>query len=434
MPLDKKVYQSYLELLGRELIPAMGCTEPASIAYGAATAKKYLGVEPEKVIVKASGNVIKNAKSVIVPNTGGMRGIETAIAAGIIGGNANLGLEVLSELGDGDRVKIEDFIANHEIVISQCQSGLVFDFSISMYADHDHVLLRICNRHTDVVHIEKNGAILYKIAGDIIEEDGTNGAADELLNVADIVAFANTVRLEDAHEFIDRQIRLNSAIAAEGLRNGYGANIGKVLLSGQDDVYTRAKAMAAAASDARMGGCELPVIILSGSGNQGITASLPVIEYAKALGNSKEKLIRAIVLSDLLTLHQKRFIGRLSAYCGVVCAGAASGAGIAYLHGAGYDGIAHTLVNTLAVSSGIICDGAKPSCAGKIALAVESGIMGFSMYRNGQEFLAGEGIVDKGVENTIRNVGVVGSVGMRETDLTLIQLMLESESNSSRRA
>jgi L-cysteine desulfidase len=433
--ITEKVYNTYLELLEKELVPAMGCTEPASIAYGAATAKKILGTVPNRIEIEASGNIIKNTKSVVVPNTKGMVGIEAAIAAGIIGGNPDMGLEALLGLRESDYLLIEKYINTHKISISQGKSEFVFDFSITMHSDKDTVRLRICNRHTDIVHIEKNGTTLFQLDEPINNPvNSTDDAKYDVLNVNDIVNFTNIVHIEDVYKFIVKQMQLNGDVAKEGLRGDFGANIGKILLLYNDDVHTRARAMAAAASDARMGGCELPVIILSGSGNQGITASLPIVEYAKALGSSEDRLIRAIVLSDLLTLHQKRFIGQLSAYCGVVCAGAASGAGIAYLHGAGHEGIAHTLTNSLAISSGIICDGAKPSCAGKIALAVESGIMGFSMYRNGQRFLAGEGIVDGDVENTIRNVGIIGSQGMKDTDLILIRMMIESEKGDTRRA
>jgi L-cysteine desulfidase len=425
MKQNDNCYNTFLNILKKELIPATGCTEPASLAYGAAKAREVLGRIPDRVLIEASGNVIKNARSVVVPNTNDLKGIEVAVAAGIIAGDSGSGLEVLSSLTEANKREIPRFLKEHDVDVTDCTTDLIFDFRLTLSSGNDVVKLRICNRHADIVEIRKNENIILQ---EPFETEAEKEYAEyDCLSVERIIEFANIVDMDHVSELIEKQIAYNHAISEEGMRGDYGANIGKILSSCKDDVATRAKAASAAASDARMGGCEMPVIVLSGSGNQGITAALPILEYAGALGSTRDRLIRAVALSDLLTLHQKRFIGRLSAYCGVVCAGAASGAGIAYLHGGGYGDIAHTLVNALAVASGMICDGAKPSCAGKIALSVEAGIMGFSMYRLGKQFHAGEGIVTKGVENTIRNVGIVAGEGMRETDLTLIRLMLESE-------
>jgi L-cysteine desulfidase len=282
--------------------------------------------------------------------------------------------------------------------------------------------VRIANEHTNIVRIEKDGKVLFEKDPDAAEEE-ENLPDYDLLNVKDIYDFACTCDIEDVRAVLDRQIEKNTAISREGMKNDYGANIGKVLLKTGDDVRTRAKAAAAAGSDARMNGCELPVVICSGSGNQGLTTSLPVIEYAKELKADKEKLYRALLVSNLVTLHAKNGIGRLSAYCGAVSAGAGAGAGIAFLYGGDLKDISHTIVNALAITSGIICDGAKSSCAAKIATAVETGIFGYEMYRNGQQFYGGEGIVVKGVENSIANFSRLGRVGMKGTDSEIIRMM-----------
>lgn len=416
-------YQTFLQILKEELVPAMGCTEPIAIAYGSAKARELLGVIPDKVVVQASANIIKNVKSVVVPNTNGLKGIEAAAAVGIIAGKPDKILEVLSEVTEEERKRTKEFLDQGCIIAELADTSLVFDIILTMSHQDSSVTLRITDYHTNIVYMERNGEIVYDVG---IIEAKEKGLTDRgLLNVQDILDFADSVLLEDVEDILARQIQYNSAIAREGLENNYGANIGKVLLKTYGtDVKTRAKAMAAAASDARMSGCELPVIINSGSGNQGLTASLPVIEFAKELKVSAEKLYRALVVSNLITIHQKTGIGRLSAFCGAVCAGCGSGTGIAYLHGCGYKEIAHTLVNAVAIVSGIVCDGAKPSCAAKIAASVDAGILGFYMYKEGQQFKSGDGIVAKGVENTISNVGHLGKLGMKETDKEIIFLML----------
>lgn len=419
---EDKRYQTYVDILREELIPAMGCTEPIAIAYGAAVARQTLGAVPDKVLIEASGNIIKNVKSVIVPNTGKLKGIESAAAAGIIAGDAKKQLEVISEVTEEQRQKILEYKQTCPITVKPSDSNLIFDIIITVWKEKSYAKVRIVNYHTNIVLVEKNGVIEEKVE---FEEHQDEGLTDRsLLTIEGIVEFANTVDLNDVRDVIKRQIEYNMKIAEEGLNNSYGANIGKVILQNNENTITnRAKAMAAAASDARMNGCELPVIIVSGSGNQGITSSVPVIEFAKELNISEEKLYRALVLSNLVTIHQKTGIGRLSAYCGAVSAGCGSGAGIAYLHGGGYDEISHTIVNSVAILSGTICDGAKSSCAAKIALAVEAGILGFQMYKNGQEFVGGDGIVSHGVENTIANVGTLARDGMKETDKKIIHIM-----------
>ena len=416
-------YQSYIQILKEELIPAMGCTEPIALAYAAAKAREILGVLPDRVAIGASGSIIKNVKSVIVPNTDHLRGIPAAATAGIVAGKAEKELEVISEVSKEQIEQMKTFLDTVDISVEHVDYGVTFDILVDVWKGTDHAKVRIANFHTNIVHIEKNGEILLDIP---VEDDSDKGLTDRsLLDVESIWDFITTVDIKDIHDLLKRQIECNTAIAEEGLRGNYGANIGKVLLKTYgNDVRTRAKAMAAAGSDARMNGCELPVIINAGSGNQGMTCSLPLLEYAKEYQIEEETLYRALALSNLIAIHQKTGIGRLSAYCGAVTAGAAAGAGIAYICGGGYKEVVHTVVNALAIVSGMICDGAKASCAAKIAASVDAGILGYHMYLNGQQFYAGDGIVTKGVEATISNVGRLGKEGMRETNEEVIKMMI----------
>ncbi len=422
------VYQDYIHILQEELVPAMGCTEPIAIAYAAAVAGKTLGRPAERMEVEASGNIIKNVKSVFVPGTGGLRGIPAAAAAGMAAGDPDLELEVLSKIGEAEQKVIQGYLEHTPITVKLADSPFIFDITIRAWAGEDFALVRIVNYHTNIVRIEKNGEILKEVEAQAAQEEGLTDKA--VLSVEGILEFAREANLSDVEEVIGRQIRYNTAIAEEGLRGDYGANIGKVLLSTYgNDVKIRARAMAAAGSDARMNGCGLPVVIVSGSGNQGLTASLPVIEYAKELGVDQETLYRALLVSDLITIHLKTEIGRLSAYCGAVSAGCGSGAGIAYLYGRDKEpqellrDVSHTIVNALAVTSGIVCDGAKASCAAKISSAVDAGLLGFYMYQNGQQFRGGDGIISKGVEATIHNIGLLAARGMRETDREILDIM-----------
>lgn len=416
-------YQAYIQILKEELVPAMGCTEPIAIAYGAAIARETLGELPNRVVVGASGSIIKNVKSVIVPHTDHQRGIPAAAAAGIIAGDASRGLEVISGTTKEQIQQMKDFLENVEITVEHVDQGAIFDIIITLYKDDSYVKVRIADYHTNVVLIEKNGRIVRQAEGGKETQKGLTDRS--LLSMEGIWDFVNTVEINDIKAVLDPQIACNWAIAQEGLNGDYGANIGTVLLkTGVYDVHTRARAMAAAGSDARMNGCELPVVINSGSGNQGITASVPVLVYAETLKADEERRYRALALSNLTTIHQKTPIGRLSAYCGAVSAGAGAGAGIAYLCGGGFEEVIHTVVNALAIASGMVCDGAKASCAGKIALAVDAGILGYHMYSCGQQFYGGDGIVTKGVENTLLNVGRLGKQGMRQTNEEIIKIMI----------
>jgi len=423
--MDQMIYNEYVQILQEELVPAMGCTEPIAIAYAAALARQALGCMPERAEIKASANIIKNVKSVVVPHTGELRGIAAAAAAGIVAGNADDQLQVLSNVTKEQIRGIGTALREMPILVEQSNKPYVFDIQVFAYAGDESAFCEIAGYHTNVICLKKNDVVLREYP---YEEQSVAYKTDRsLLNVADIVAFADTVNIAEVKEVLDRQIACNTAIAKEGLSGRWGSNIGQVLLSAYgDNVYTRAKAMAAAGSDARMSGCEMPVVINSGSGNQGLTASLPVIVYAKEMRVSQEELYRALVVANLITIHLKTGIGTLSAYCGATSAGCGAGAGICYLYGGKNGAIAHTVVNALAINSGMICDGAKASCAAKIASAVEAGLLGWQMQVRGREFSGGDGIITKGVENTIRNVGRVAKNGMLDTDREIIDIMISS--------
>ena len=431
MKKDDIRYKTYIKILEEELVPAFGCTEPIALAYAAARAREVLGDVPDRVVLQVSGSIIKNVKSVIVPNTNHLKGIPAAAAAGIIAGDPDKELEVISQVAEDQVDKIKAFLENAPIEVELIDYGHVFDIIVTEYKGDSYAKVRIADYHTNIVLIEKNGNILLEKelrSEEAGSEEQANRADRGLLNMEDIWDFANTVDTADVSKLLDRQIRYNNAIAEEGLLGDYGANIGSVLLhSYGNDITVRAKAKAAAGSDARMNGCELPVIINSGSGNQGITCSVPLIEYAKELNSSKEELYRALVLSNLVAIHEKTGIGTLSAYCGAVSAGAGAGAGIVYLCGGDYQAAIHTVVNALAIVSGIVCDGAKASCAAKIAFSVDAGILGYNMYKNDQEFKGGDGIVMKDVESTIRGIGRLGKDGMRETNEEIIKLMVNED-------
>ncbi len=416
-------YGAYIQILNEELVPAMGCTEPIALAYAAAKAREVLGSLPDSVEIGASGSIIKNVKSVIVPNTNHLKGIPAAATAGIIAGKAEKELEVIAEVSEEETVQMAEYLKNVPISVEHIDNGVTFDIVVLVKKGDSYAKVRIANYHTNIVLVEKDGEKLVDIP---VEGETEEGLTDRtLLNMEDIWDFINSVDIADIKEVIGRQIEYNTAIAEEGLKGNYGANIGSVLLDTYgDDVRTRAKARAAAGSDARMNGCELPVIINAGSGNQGMTCSLPVLEYAKEYNSGEEKMYRALALSNLTAIHQKTGIGRLSAYCGAVSAGAAAGAGIAYLMGGGYEEVVHTVVNALAIVSGMVCDGAKASCAAKIAASVDAGILGYNMFLRGQQFYAGDGIVTKGVEATISNIGRLGKDGMKETNEEIIKMMI----------
>lgn len=421
--LSQQIIDTYVDILKEELVPAMGCTEPIAVAYAGALARKTLGALPDTVELIVSGNIIKNVKSVIVPHTRGRKGLQTAIAVGICCGNAEKELEVLSGITEEQLTAMDAFLKASDIRVRESNSNCPFDIQVKVSAGTDNAYIRIIGHHTNVVCIRRNNEILLDkpFSDEIIQ------AADnrKLLNVRDIVAFADTVNIDDVREALKRQIDYNTAIAEAGMNGHYGASIGKILIrSYGNSVQNRAKAYAAAGSDARMNGCELPVVINSGSGNQGMTASIPVIVYAKECNVSEDMLYRALVISNLVTIHLKTGIGSLSAYCGATSAGAGAGAGICYLYGGHYDEIAHTIVNALAINSGMLCDGAKASCAAKIASAVEAGLLGMQMYMHDSQFYSGDGLVANDVEKTIKTVSTIAREGMRETDNEIIHFMI----------
>ncbi len=419
-------YRQYIDILREELRPAMGCTEPIALAYAAAKARQVLGAVPEKISLAVSGNIIKNVKSVVVPNTGGLHGMAAAVCAGIVAGDAERELQVISDVPPARHGEIRAYMETVDMDIHPSDSALVFDIDMTLHHGADTVRLRIINHHTNIVLIQKNGEILLEKP---VRESSEDHLTDKsCLKIKDIVEFADILDVEDIRDCVGRQVACNMDIANEGIAHPWGANVGSVILRRQGgSVEKMACAYAAAGSDARMSGCEKPVIIVSGSGNQGITASVPVAVYARQTGRSEDALLRAVALSDLVTIHQKAGIGRLSAYCGAISAGCGAGAGIAYLDGGGAEAIAHTVVNAIAILSGTICDGAKPSCAAKIASAVDAGILGYHMYLEGQQFHSGDGIVTKGADNTVRNVGILAREGMRQTDKTILEIMLHTD-------
>ena len=423
MELRDDIYNSFVNILKEELVPAMGCTEPIALAYAAAKARDILGAKPDKIVIGASGSIIKNVKSVIVPNTDHLKGIPAAVVAGVVAGKAEKELEVISEVTKSEIEEMKSYIETTDITVNYIDNGLTFDIDITVYAGEESANVRIAVYHTNIVHMEKNGEVIFDEPVEGEKEEGLTDRSS--LSIKNIYEFVEILDTKDVEEVLQRQIDYNTAIAEEGLKGEYGACVGKTMLEAYgDNVRVKASAMAAAASDARMSGCELPVIINSGSGNQGITCSLPVLEFAKELKSDKEKIYKSLALSNLIAIHLKTGIGRLSAYCGAVTAGAAAGAGIAYINGGDYAMVAHTIVNALASVSGMVCDGAKASCASKIAASVEASILGYEMYKRGHQFRGGDGIIEKGVENTIGNVGRLGKDGMKKTNEEIINIMV----------
>ena len=426
--MDKKVYDAYVAILKTELVPALGCTEPIAIAFAAAKARDVLGSFPEKIQVDASGNIVKNVQGVTVPNSGGLKGIDVAATLGAVGGDAESGLEALSKITEEQIKKTKQLVDSGFCTCSLVDGKDNLYIRVTAKSGGDTAVVVVSEKHTNIVYVEKNGEIIVDKKAPGVKNDAGNEANKSLLSVRDIIRFADEVNIDDVRAVIERQIEYNPAISKEGLAREYGARIGRTLekLYDKNDVRVRARAAAAAGSDARMSGCPLPVVINSGSGNQGMTVSLPVIEYAKEWNVPHDKLIRALVLANLIALLQKRYIGSLSAFCGAVCAATGAGCGITYLHGGDEDAVARTITNTLADVGGIVCDGAKPSCAAKIASAVDAAILGFELgSHEGVAFKSGEGLVKESAEDTIRSFGRMGRDGMRSTDTEILHIMLE---------
>lgn len=422
--MDSALYANYLNILKHELVPALGCTEPIAIAYASAKACQVLGEFPDRIEMSCSGNIIKNVKGVTVPNSGGMKGIDVAAILGAVGGNADKALEVLENITPEHIQRTQELVEQHVCSCSLVENVANLYIAAKVIKGEHYAEVTIVNQHTNITKIVKDGNILLDQPVEAENEDA--GVDKSTLTVKDILDFADQVKMKDIEEIIDRQVKLNTAISQEGLDNNYGAQIGKTLMHvWGKSATTRACARAAAGSDARMGGCSMPVVINSGSGNQGMTVSLPVIVYAQEWEVSREKLFRSLVVSNLIAIHQKFYIGSLSAYCGAVSAACGAGAGITYMYGGSYQQVSLTIINTLGNIGGIVCDGAKPSCAAKIASSVDAALMAFHLSIQNKSFLPGEGIIKGDVEETIKSMGYIGRVGMRGTDTEILNVMID---------
>lgn len=426
--MNRKIYNEYVTILESELVPALGCTEPIALAYAAAKAKEVLGKMPDHITMRCSGNIIKNVKGVKVPNSGGMKGVEAAAVLGITGGDPSQALEVLEHVTDREIDEAEKLLKAGfcDCVLKDDVANLYIEaYAVCKKTEKREALVVIEDEHTNITHIEKDGQVLFHKEKKEYCQEREKTPDKSLLNLEDIITFANEVQITDVEKVLGRQIKYNTRIAEEGLRNPWGAQVGRVVLEEfGEDVKWRAVAKASAGSDARMSGCALPVIINSGSGNQGMTCSLPVIEFGKELKKSKEEIYRALCVSNLVALNQKKYIGSLSAYCGAVCAAAGAGSGITYLCGGTLEQIENTVVNTIADAGGIVCDGAKPSCAAKISTALQAAILSHKMAMRGLTFARGEGLVMDCPEDTIKAVGYVGRAGMKQTDVEILNLMI----------
>jgi len=425
--MNEKKYAEYVAILKHELVPALGCTEPIAIAYCSAKAREVLGCLPEKVTIGCSGNIVKNVMGVTVPNSGGLKGIDVATVLGIVGGKPDMLLEVLGSVTAKDIEKTKELLRDPlycSCTLVQGDDNLII--VCEMEAQGHNVLVEIKNRHTHITRIVKDGELIFSQA--LEENDGEEVLDYSLLNVQDIISFADCLIVEDVEEVLGKQISYNSEISREGLENSWGVNVGSSLLKTKgvnSDVRTKARAAAAAGSDARMSGCAKPVIINSGSGNQGITLTMPIVEYAKEVKASHETVLKSLAIANLVAIHQKQYIGDLSAYCGVVCAATGSASGVAYMLGGRYEEISNTIINSICTVGGMICDGAKPSCAAKISIALEAALNGYCIQDNGGVFKQGEGMVKRDVESTIRSVGKMAQVGMHSTDGEILRIMLE---------
>ena len=421
--MDKKVYNTYTALLNSELKMATGCTEPIAIAYAGARLRQVLGEIPEHCTVYCSGNIVKNVFAVTVPNSGGAKGIDTAALLGIIGGDADSVLDVLHAVTPEDIELMNKLLADKICDCELVEGVENLYVRIEARAGENTALVEIKDYHSNITRIEKNGEVLLSA-----EEAGSEATAIDktLLNVHDIFEYANTVELSDIKDVLLNQIKCNSAIAEEGLKNPWGSQVGRTIYEHDlgKSVWNKARAYAAAGSDARMNGCPMPVVINSGSGNQGMTVSLPIYVYAEALGIDEEKMLRALALANLISLHQKRYIGSLSAYCGAVSAATGAACGIAYMQGGDYKLICDVITNSINTTGGMVCDGAKSSCAAKIATALDMALLSYEMSKKNRAFMPGEGLVEENIEETIANVGRMGRDGMKSTDVEILKIML----------
>lgn len=423
---NEREYKNYVSILKEELLPAMGCTEPVAVAYAAAKARDVLGCLPERCKLYVSGNIIKNVKSVVVPNTGGLKGLKAAAAAGIVAGKAELQMSVIAETDPKDIPNIQKYIDEHETLIERKEGGSALYIEVILEGGGHSSKAVISDYHTNIILLEKDGEVVFQKEPELRSSFASDHS---LMSLEGMWDFINTVEIEDISDLLDSQINCNSAISREGLEKPWGAQIGRILLSTASDTKTRAMARAAAGSDARMSGCEKPVVIVGGSGNQGLTVTMPVLEYAERLGSSREQVYRALALANLMAVYLKKDIGRLSAYCTAVTAGVGAGCAVAYLDGGSLEAVRHTIVNDLAVLSGMFCDGAKPSCAAKVANSVGAGIMGYEMYKNGQSFNGGDGFLQSSADDTIDAVAEIAREAMSETDKKILDIMVSSSND-----
>lgn len=426
MSIDKQLYDNFINILKIELIPALGCTEPIAIAYASAKAREVLGEMPEKITMNCSGNIIKNVKSVTVPNSNGMKGIEAAAILGVVGGKADKKLEVLLDITDEDRKKALEVIDKKicNTVLVENVPNLYINATVE--AKRHSVSVVIEKYHTNITKIIKDGQVIFDHNNNVNTNTEEVHIDKKSITIRSILDFANEVKIEDVKDLLDRQIEYNTNISNEGLKNDWGAKIGKTIIKTfGDNINSRLMAKAAAGSDARMSGCPMPVVTNSGSGNQGMTVSLPVIEYAKEINATDDKLYRALIVSNLISVHLKYYIGQLSAFCGAVTAGCGAMSGIAYLKTKGdYKIICDTITNILMNVGGIVCDGAKASCAAKIFASLNAGILGLNMAMDGIVFNPGDGLVLNDIESTIKNIGYLGRVGMKQTDVEILKAMI----------
>lgn len=435
--MDQTLYQNHLEILKEELLVALGCTEPIAIAYAGAKARQLLGEMPERCVVKCSGNIIKNVKGVIVPNSGGMRGMDVAATLGIVGGDPERELAVLETVTPED-IQTTQKLVRQGFCTCELVEGVDNLYIVVELEGGGHTAeIEIQEHHNNITYMKRDGEVLLNRRPDPNREKKETGADRMLLNVENILEFADAVRMEDVEELIGRQIAYNTAISDEGLKGKYGVETGRILMenaqraSGLNRVRLQARAAAAAGSDARMSGCSLPVVINSGSGNQGITVTMPIVTYAREWNAAQELLYRALVLGNLISVHQKKYIGSLSAYCGATSAATGAACGVAYMmlkqkgeQDRIYQILCDTITNSIETLGGMVCDGAKASCAAKIGLAVENALMALELSLEGNVFQPGEGMTMENPEDTIAAVGRMGRVGMKSTDVEILNIML----------
>lgn len=423
MHLDIELENQFINIMQEELIHALGCTEPIALALAGAIGRDVLTEDPTRVEIEASGNIIKNVQGVIIPGTKSLKGVESATVLGIFGGDAERGLEVLQSATEQDVERTKEYVTAGNSSVSLLETDAKLHFIIKMSNDKETSLIEIMHTHTNIVRVEKNGVnILFNPCS----QDNFNSSLTtrKNLSVEKIHTFANSVSLDKVSDILKEQIECNLKIANEGLSSNYGVNVGSILLqSGGESIKEKLKAFGAAGSDARMSGCDLPVVINSGSGNQGLTITSPIYVYAKDNGFSDEQLYRALIVGNLIPIHIKTKIGRLSAFCGAVTAGIGVGAALSFINGGSVKDVCNTVKNGIASLTGMICDGAKPSCAIKIASSIDSGFMAFQLAKQGRVVESHTGIISECVEKTITNVTDIASQGMNHTDVLILDIM-----------